>query len=152
MTDLSNPADVRFLLKKLWCHGQLVAPIQACLYAYWAVTATDAQVLDSERVLLLVSASILPIWGYVSWTRMKQHGIRPVRVILGLGILMEIIHICVVIVASQRLQDTANLILFIVTILHVIETFMYLLAIYCLRHGIVDDDTPESKQTTLLGV
>ena len=152
MTDLSNPADVRFLLKKLWCHGQLVAPVQAGAYSYWAVAATDAQVLFAERVLLIVSAAVLPLWSYVSWTRMKRQGLHAVHTILWLGGFIEVLHTVVCVVAAQKLDNLANKVIFIVTLLHVVETFMYLFAVYCLQFAIIEDMTPESEQSTLIGL
>ena len=66
MVDLEEGADVRMLMKKLWCHGQAIAPLQGFAYAVWALS-DDGALSFSFRVLLWVAALKFPVWGYVSW-------------------------------------------------------------------------------------
>jgi hypothetical protein len=104
MVDLADPASTRMLLKKLWCHGQLVAPLQGCAYAYWAVVAAPDQILPSERVLLWVSAGVLPFWGWVSWRQMHSNSANAGTIILRFGAAMEVLHTAVVALAAQVSQ------------------------------------------------
>ena len=152
MVDLNDPASTRLLLKKLWCHGQLVAPLQATAYAWWAVAARKEEMLFEERVLLLVSAAILPFWGYVSWRQMHSKSKRAGRRILQFGFVVETLHTAVAILAARKLSNTPNLAVFIFTILHVLETAMYLLAVWCFQSALHNDKTPADNQAGLLGV
>jgi hypothetical protein len=152
MVDLNDPASTRLLLKKLWCHGQLVAPLQATAYAWWAVVATKEEMLFEERILLWVSAAILPFWGYVSWRQMHSNSENAGKIILRFGFVVEVLHTTVVIFAARKLSNTANLVVFIFTLLHVIETFAYLLAVWCFKSALHNDRTRAVDQAGLLGV
>lgn len=150
--DLEDPTDVRLLLKKLWCHGQLVAPLQGAAYAWWAIEASSSEILDSERVLLWISAGVLPFWSYVSWRQMHSSSAHAASIILSFGLFMELLHTAVVVLAAHNLSSAMNLIVFIITLLHVIETAAYLLMIACYRWVLEADPTPEVDQKTLLGI
>ena len=150
MVDLSDPGAVRRLLKKLWCHGQAIAPLQGLAYGYWAIVATEAQMALQERILLVVSACVLPVWGLVSWRMMKRKGSNASRVILWLGTFMQCIHIAVVVFAAQKLKYTANLVVFIFTLLHLVETSAYMLAVCFFRSSLEADATDEEDQLGLL--
>jgi len=58
--DLSQPDDVRLLLKKLWCHGQAVSPVQGFAYAFWAISR-DSEISYWFKILLWVAALKFPL-------------------------------------------------------------------------------------------
>jgi hypothetical protein len=52
----------------------------------------------------------------------------------------------------QRLSNTPNLVVFIVTLLHVVETAMYLLMVWCFKSALTNDCTHENDQQKLIGL
>ena len=151
MVDLNNPSAVRRLVKKLWCHGQAIAPLQGAAYGWFAAVATEKEVTMTERVLLVASACVLPVWGYVSWKQMKKSSPRSTQIILSLGTMMQLLHITIVFLASTKLTVSANLLIFIFTLLHLVETTAYLLAVFYFRASLQQDHTAEQDQVGLLG-
>ena len=55
----------RLLMKKTWCHGQVIAPFQGIALAYWGVTAPQLEIY--QRAILILSFAILPIWTITTW-------------------------------------------------------------------------------------
>ncbi len=55
----------RLLMKKTWCHGQVIAPFQGMALAYWGATASGLEV--SQRAILISSVVLLPVWTITTW-------------------------------------------------------------------------------------
>lgn len=131
--DFNDPADVRVLLKKLWCHGQAIAPIQGFAYALWAITQSS-QLSMAFRVFLWIAALKFPLWGYVSWSSLQSRYGSHSRVILFLfGFIIILMDIVIVVFAWQsgELHESWPLLAFIATALHGIETTAFLSAVAC---------------------
>ena len=135
MVDLQDPASVNVLLKKLWCHGQFIAPIQGISYAAWALS--DTEVSTAFKVVLWLAAVKFPIWGYVSWTALnRRYG--PKRSYLYLiifGMLIVAIDLLIIVMAvnSGELEKPWTLLAFVATCLHAIETTAFSGAVHCFR-------------------
>jgi hypothetical protein len=118
----------------------------------WAVVATKKEMAFEERVLLFCSAAILPFWGYVSWKQMHSNSKQAGKIILRFGFVVELLHTAVVAFAAKRLSNTPDLVVFIFTLLHIIEAAMYMLAVFCFQSALHNDQTPAVDQAGLLGV
>ena len=135
MVDLEDSASVNVLLKKLWCHGQFIAPIQGLAYAAWAIG--DTEVSPSFKVVLWLAAIKFPLWGYVSWSALNRR-YRPERSYLYLirfGMVIVAIDLLIIGMAikSGELAEPWTLLAFVATCLHAIETTAFCGAVHCFR-------------------
>jgi hypothetical protein len=148
MVDLEDGADVRMLMKKLWCHGQAIAPLQGLAYAVWALS-DGARLSYSFRVLLWVAALKFPVWGYVSWQCLQlRFGPRSflVLAVLGLVVIGMDLLIAAFAVVNNELSRGWPLLAFVFTCLHAVETTAFLSAVACFRWALID----RSQSPTLL--
>ena len=148
MVDLEDGADVRMLMKKLWCHGQAIAPLQGFAYAVWALSDGDALSI-SFRVLLWVAALKFPVWGYLSWQCLQlRFGLRSFLVLAILGIVVIAMDLLIAgfAVANGELSRGWPLLAFVFTCLHAVETTAFLGAVACFRWALID----RSQSQTLL--
>ena len=117
----------RLLLKKTWCHGQLVLPAFALWY-FWLF-------IQGKGLCFLYGCIVLPCWSYYSWetisadTHHTNSGI-PSKVfqkfIVG-GFLVEIAHFGIFLTALQDgISTTINLFLVITSGLLFIETAAFI--------------------------
>ena len=136
-----SAATAHLLMKKTWCHGQVIAAAQGIGYAYWGLFAPD---LDAGlRVVLVLGALLLPTWSVISWRAMKGRTLFHARVILGFGVVNLVFYSAVLAIAATDLASNERLIIFIFTLLQMVETSAYLLVVCCLRRALVDDDADE---------
>ena len=147
MVDLADPADVQTLLKKLWCHGQAIAPLQGIAYAAWAMV-DDNTITIYFKVLLWVAALKFPIWGWVSWKALHlRFGKASFNILIGLGAIVIAMDILIAHAAvnNNELSRSWPLVAFIFTCLHAIETTAFLSVVSCfrwaLRTGTMEDGT-----------
>ena len=131
MVDLEDPAAVRTLLKKLWCHGQVVAPFQGACYGAWAAS-DDAAISAGFRALLWVAAAKFPLWACVSWKALhSRYGRRSFAVLALFGCAIVALDLLIAATAWRtpgELQQGWTLLAFIATCLHVVETTAFLAA------------------------
>ena len=145
--EIMDEATKRLLVKKIWCHGQAIAPFQGLACAYWAVKEPGAPF--AQIALLWAAALILPVWSAVSWKAMHGRSLNYWKLICYFGIIIEVIHSAVVVVAAkQGLGESLHLLCFIFSGLHIIETAAYLGVTTCLRESFVKDTS--EKQMGLL--
>jgi hypothetical protein len=149
--DLNDPADVRVLLNKLWCHGQAIAPIQGFAYALWAITQSSKLSIEF-RIFLWIAALKFPLWGYVSWASLQsRYGSRSRSILFSFGLIIILMDIIILIFALQsgELDESWPLLAFIATALHAIETTAFLSAAVFLG-GIVKEsyDSPIMNAST----
>ena len=140
MVDLEDGADVRMLMKKLWCHGQAVAPLQGFAYAVWAISDGDALSL-SFRALLWVAALKFPVWGYVSWRCLQLRcGAHSFLILTVLGVIVIVMDLLIAwcAVANKDLSRGWPLVAFIFTCLHAIETTAFLSVVACFQWALID--------------
>jgi hypothetical protein len=134
MVDLEDPADVIALMKKLWCHGQAIAPLQGLAYGAWALN--DPSLSRSLRILLWVAALKFPIWGYVSWKslhlKFRERSFRVLAVSGAVVIAMDLL-IAGAAFEGGELSTSWPLVAFIFTCLHAVETTAFLMAVTCFR-------------------
>mmetsp|Transcript_30972 Transcript_30972/g.79605 ORF Transcript_30972/g.79605 Transcript_30972/m.79605 type:complete len:173 (+) Transcript_30972:70-588(+) len=153
---LMDAATSRLLMKKTWCHGQIVAAFQGLAYGYWGANAPAGSLSEEKRALLVSAALLLPLWTCVSWWSMQGRTRCHGRVILGFGSALLVLYAtilsfaCTAIMADDAdsgfssagpLVDGYTILIaaIICTGLQLIETFAYLLVVCCLRDALVDD-------------
>ena len=108
------------VLKKTWCHGQLVLPAFAAFYLYLSVA--------SFHLILLFAAIVLPIWSYFSYQKMISSASAPSPVVFWtLATLAQVAH-AGVFAYSFRAEQT-NLLLTISSGLFFVETIAFLLVV-----------------------
>ena len=148
MVDLEDGADVRMLMKKLWCHGQAIAPLQGFAYAVWALS-DDGALSFSFRVLLWVAALKFPVWGYVSWQCLQLiFGPRSFLILAMLGAIVIAMDMLIAgfAIANDELSRGWPLVAFIFTCLHAVETTAFLSVVACFKWALMD----RSKSPSLL--
>jgi len=143
--EMLDEANKRLLVKKIWCHGQAVAPFQGLLCGYWAII--DPAMPLSQRAMLWSAALVLPLWSYVSWKAMHGHTLDFWKLICYFGIGIEVLHISVMTVAAQHLKEPLNMLTFVFSGLHVVETAGYLLITTYFRQTFANDT---GRQLSLL--
>ena len=140
MVDLEDGADVRMLMKKLWCHGQAIAPLQGFAYAVWALN--DGEVLSlSFRMLLWVAALKFPVWGYVSWRCLQlRFGARSFLILAVFGVIVILMDLLIAwfAVTNNELSRSWPLLAFVFTCLHAVETTAFMSAVGCFKWALVD--------------
>ncbi|CAK9053450.1 Uncharacterized protein SCF082_LOCUS29100 [Durusdinium trenchii] len=143
-----DAATSRLLMKKTWCHGQIIAAFQGVLYGLWGFG--DAALSKPCRMLLMSSLILLPTWSGMSWWAM--HGRRACHawIILGFGLALLPFYGIVLGIALEDGSNPYQLALVILTSLQCIETAGYLLVVACLKECLVQDDREAQDQYQLL--
>ena len=95
----------RLLVKKIWCHGQAIAPFQGFACGYWAVAEPESPL--PQRMLLFLAAIVLPIWAVVSWRAMHGRSLNYWKITCYFGLFIEVVHTSVVI-ADLHLLSPAH--------------------------------------------
>lgn len=121
------------ILKKTWCHGQLVLPVFAILYLYLFVA------LPQRHLIFLWAAVILPLWSYVSYHHVLSSPvllttITPTTLFWGLAVCVEMAHLGVFwtvwgIAQEAQGQSGMNVLMLIASGLFFIETLAFLLVV-----------------------
>ena len=132
-----DAATSRLLMKKTWCHGQVIAAFQGIFYAYWGYESTE--VPKSSRILLACSAVVLPVWTLTSWFAMHGRSSSCGWMILGFGSILLLLYLSVFAIALQASGDPLQLAAIIVTGLQLVETSAYLTVVACLKEALVQD-------------
>jgi hypothetical protein len=119
------------ILKKTWCHGQLVLPLFAILYAVEFVRPTS---LHQFNGWFLFAAVVFPFWSYISYNIIARPGRYPLRPLLGGGLLVELAHAGILhtVMPTSR-KSTMDLLLVIASGLFLIETAAFLCVAWKLR-------------------
>mmetsp|Transcript_22814 Transcript_22814/g.56342 ORF Transcript_22814/g.56342 Transcript_22814/m.56342 type:complete len:154 (+) Transcript_22814:1490-1951(+) len=123
----------RVLLKKVWCHGQAIAPFAGIALAGWGIMAPQMQ--TAVRAVLILCGLVLPAWSYTSWVCMQRATLFDWHVILGFGCSVELLYTVVLVCLSGMdfTTKTTELVAFVFTALALVETFAYLVVIACMR-------------------
>ena len=117
--------DKVFLMKKLWCHGQLLSPIMGIVTAIWSIIEYDT-LLTIEFIYCIVAIILLPIWSFLSWRSMNAKW-PPPSILVKCGLFLLCYYVGISIITGKYLShSTFTLCLFIFTILQLIETSAYL--------------------------
>jgi len=136
--EIMDESTKRLLVKKIWCHGQAIAPFQGFACGYWAVAEPESPL--PQRMLLFLAAIVLPIWAVVSWRAVHGRSLNYWKIICSFGLFIEVVHTSVVIVAVQQgLKESLHLLTFIFSVLHIVETAAYLTVTTFLRDSFILD-------------
>lgn len=131
-TGLLDSEDQQFLLKKLWCHGQLFAPIQGLLISCWAFV----DLRGFSTVYAVVAAPLLFLWCLMSWRCMQAMSPAP-RLLVKIGLALELYYLGIIITCfNYWLSSTLTTVVLVVTALQVMETAAFLTMVNCLRDSI----------------
>jgi hypothetical protein len=126
--------ETRFLLYKVWCHGQSLAPPLLGVLCFFS---SSISTLEAVSVMILLS-----IWPVVSWNAMQRPNLH--RVVVG-GLVVELIYSYILAVTPARNASTFELLLFIATVLLMVETFAYLLVMFWNRAWFIQSSSPLSR-------
>lgn len=134
---LIDEKDKKFLLKKLWCHGQLLSPIMGIIMTVWSILEFD-NLLVIEFIYCIIAIILLPIWSISSWRSMNGKSPKA-SVLIKIGIFLLCYYIGIIIItAKYSSSSTFTLGLLIFTILMLIETSAYLIMVQCLIKTLQD--------------
>ncbi|KAG7358075.1 hypothetical protein IV203_014662 [Nitzschia inconspicua] len=146
----SNPSpswideDTRqMVLKKTWCHGQLVAPIYSVVLLWWY--------FSHRRSVLILWIPILyfPYWCYLSYKNVFADFSYP-KLLAG-GIMAELCHLLVLIQSIRAgLDQTTNLLLCIASGLFLFETFAFLCVVSAFRPNESSVEVMSDRTSTTL--
>jgi hypothetical protein len=121
----------QIIIKKTWCHGQLVAPIYSIVLLWWYF-ASDGD--DVSKWTLWIPICYFPFWCYLSYKNVFGTAVDlSISKIAWGGLMTEACHIIVLIQSLKNIQNTMNLLLCISSILFLIETAAFLLVVCTLR-------------------
>lgn len=125
MGEILDDETKAIVIKKTWCHGQLIAPLYGFLCLYWAVSS------GTQDPRLWLAALVMPCWSYLSWRAISSA--PSYNTLLYGGIVAELCHVGVFSVAVQHTKDTLGLLLTIASGLFFIETAAFLGVVTWLR-------------------
>jgi hypothetical protein len=126
--------EMRFLLFKVWCHGQSLAPPLLGVLCFFS---SSLSTLEAVCIMIL-----LTVWPVVSWKAMQRPNFH--RVVVG-GLVVELIYSYILVVTPARNASTVELLLFIATVLLMVETFAYLLVMFWNRAWFMQSSSPSSR-------
>lgn len=122
----------QIIIKKTWCHGQLLAPVMGILCACWALSGRASSV--SSIAMLLYASIILPLWSVVSYRAISS---QPSHATLTRwGLLVELAHLGIFVLASKNLHETWSLLMFISSGLFFVETLAFLAVVTAFRSSL----------------
>ena len=136
-----DAATSRLLMKKTWCHGQIIAAFQGMFYAYWGLCSSNMP--QACRILLGLSAVALPVWTWTSWCAMHGRTSFHGKLILGFGSALLVLYIAIFQIALRDSDNPLQLAAMIVTALQFVETLAYLLVVAWLRDALVEDTSQD---------
>ena len=131
------------ILKKTWCHGQLVLPVLSVWYLWLLASSASSSMMD--KVVLLYAGIALPCWSYLSYRAVASSGPTPAT--FGWGALVQLAHAGILWRAARDTlssNTTTNTILAIVSALLLIETAAFLLVLY--KFGRTTTTRPPSRE------
>ena len=117
------------LIQKTWCHGQAVAPVYGVICFWWYIRNSF------QPPALLLPSLFLPYWCYLSYRSLFGNGFCYRTILIG-GILVEISHAIVFVIALRKLnvEKTAmTMLMCISSILFFVETFAFLVVVTAFR-------------------
>ena len=124
--------DQQYLLKKLWCHGQLFAPIQGVMILVWSIKTLKG----TELIYCSLAVLLLGCWSYLSWRSMNKLW-PPPSVLLRAGFCMEFYYTGIIYVCARHVKtSTFSLMVLMFTCLQVMETGAYLTMVGCLKDAL----------------
>jgi hypothetical protein len=119
---MDDDEDTKFILLKIWCHGQSVAPPILGLMCLFSRTS----VLESVLIMIFLSA-----WPIVSWRAQRPSSDSFACLFCG-GLFVQILY-CYILMTTPLHKGGLSLLVFITAALLAIETFAYLVVIWCYR-------------------
>ncbi len=131
--------DQQYLLKKLWCHGQLFAPIQGVMILLWSF---KEPLEGAEFIYCFLAALVLGSWSYLSWRSMNKLW-PPPPVLIRAGLVLEGYYIGIIYITSHFVSTSVfALMVLMFTCLQIMETGAYLAMVGCLRDSLTTQDSP----------
>lgn len=127
----------RLLVKKTWCHGQLLAAAQGLAYGFWGITGTALSL--PARTILLLCALVLPTWTATSWLAMGGRQPWHASFIISFGLALLPLYSAVLLICIGRISSDGtarsawHMLALVATSLQLFETSAYLVVVACLR-------------------
>jgi hypothetical protein len=123
--DMIDQETKQILIQKTWCHGQAIAPVYGVACLWWYITN------NFQPTVLLFPSLFLPYWCFLSYGSIFCE--FSYKTILVGGLLAEISHIIVFLVALKSVEKTMHLLMCIASILFFVETLAFLLVVTAFR-------------------
>lgn len=134
MTELISESDQRFLLKKLWCHGQFLSPIIGLLIYVFAFKI----LYGFSFFYCIISFPLYFIWSYFSYQSMNGKYPGP-DLLRKAGYLLELYFIGIIIISIKFASDsTLALLVTIFSILQICENFAFLVMVKVLHKSLLN--------------
>lgn len=125
--------DQQYLLKKLWCHGQLFAPIQGVMILVWSF---KEPLEGGEFNFCLIAPLLLGCWSLMSWRSMNKFW-PPPPVLIRAGLCLQCYYVGIIYVCGRHARtSTFSLMVLMFTCLQVMETGAYLTMVGCLKDSL----------------
>jgi len=130
--DSLDPAEQQYLLKKLWCHGQLFAPIQGL---FVAVFSYHDRLRGFNFFYAISAVPLLTVWSWASWRCMNSQ--FPPSKLVTFGLVLEVYYIGLLsIVFPLAWSSTVALFVLVITGMQIMETAAYLAMVNYLKNSI----------------
>lgn len=136
MPPLIDAETKQIVIQKTWCHGQAVCPVYGIVILWWFVDS------GFKPLALIFPGLFLPYWCYLSYRSIFIQ--FDYRTILIGGLLVELSHAIVFLVAMKHLDKTMHMIIFLASLLFFIETAVFL--------GVVTAFRPQARSEDNAGV
>jgi hypothetical protein len=120
---MDDDEDTKFILLKIWCHGQSVAPPILGLLCLFSRT----NVFESALIMIF-----LLVWPMVSWRAMQRPSSESFASIFCGGLLVQVLYGYIIMTTPLHKGGFSPLV-FIAAALLAIETFAYLVVTWCHR-------------------
>jgi len=111
------------ILKKIWCHGQLVLPMFGVFYLYWS--------FREKSIGLAFAGIVLPFWSMLSYRAVfVPHKFRACTFWIGAGYVQTAHLIAFLYFLQSAASSSGSLLLVIASVLFFIETLAFLLVFH----------------------
>jgi hypothetical protein len=137
---MDDDEDTKYILFKIWCHGQSVAPPILGLLCLFSRT----NVLESVVIMIC-----LLVWPMVSWRAIQCPSSNSFVSIICGGLLVQVLY-GYILMTTPLHKGGFSLLVFITAVLLAIETCAYLVVMWCHRgwfvRQAVDGSLPTAQE------
>ena len=138
----------RLLVKKAWCHGQIIGALQCALFLAWALVADEPEPA-SHRLFIAIAALLIAGWGWVSYSLMNARTALAVNILLYVGAALLVVESLVMLVASGHPHRLFNLAALVSTSLGLMELLAFLVINCLLKEALVRGAASRSEPRSM---
>jgi len=132
------------ILKKTWCHGQLVLPLFSVLYLWLFFSKNASTAILHHDVRFFYASVVLTVWSFLSYRSVFVN--FSLSALLMGGLLAESAHLLVFgsvwnAYYHQKIQNSLIMLVLIASGLFFVETGAFLLVVYHIRPSPLSSST-----------